>query len=48
MLSSSLCDYNDSYILVKGTIKVAPATTAAPNKANKKVIFKNLCHLLTA
>ena len=41
MLRSSLCDYSDTYILVKGTITVAPATAAAPNNANKKVIFKN-------
>ena len=41
MLSSNLCDYSDAYILVKGNITVAPATAAAPNNANKKVIFKN-------
>ena len=41
LLRSSLCDYSDAYLLVKGTITVAPATTAAPNNANKKVIFKN-------
>ena len=29
------------HILVEGTITVAPATAAAPNDANKKVIFKN-------
>ena len=34
MLRSSLCDYSDSYIPVKGTITVA-------NKHQKKVIFKN-------
>ena len=43
MLRSSLCDYSDAYILVKGIITVA--NTAAPgataNNANKKVIFKN-------
>ena len=44
MLRSSLCDYSDAYILVKGTITVA--NTAAPGadkktNANKKVIFKN-------
>ena len=41
MLRSSLWDYTDAYILVKRTIKVAQETAAAPNNANKKVIFKN-------
>ena len=41
MLRSNLCDNSDAYILVKGTIKVAQATAAAPNNDNKKVIFKN-------
>ena len=41
MLRSNLCDNSDAYILVKGTIKVAQATAATPNNANKKVIFKN-------
>ena len=43
MLRSSLCDYSDAYILVKGNISVnntAAAGTAA-NNTNKKVIFKN-------
>ena len=42
-LKSSLCDYTDTYVLVKGTITV-PNTTAADataNNANKKIIFKN-------
>ena len=43
MLRSSLCDYSEAYILVKGTITVG--NTAAPdadrNDGNKKVIFKN-------
>ena len=39
MLRPSLCD---AYILVKGTITVAKTgTAAAPNNADKKVIFKN-------
>ena len=38
MLKSSLCDYSDAYILVKGTIA---AQGAAANNTNKKVIFKN-------
>ena len=43
MLKSSLCDYNDAYILVKGTISVnnTAAQGAAANNPNKKVIFKN-------
>ena len=41
VLRSSLYDYSDAYILVKGTITVAQETAAAPNNANKKVIFKN-------
>ena len=41
MLRSSLCDYSDAYLLVKGTITVAQATAAAPNNANKNVIFKS-------
>ena len=43
MLKSSLCDYSDAYILVKGTITVnnTAAADAAANNTNKKVIFKN-------
>ena len=45
MLKSSLCDYSDAYILVKGTISVnitAAAGAAVNNNSNnKKVIFKN-------
>ena len=43
MLKSSLCDYSDAYILVKGTITVnnTAAVGAAANNTNKKVIFKN-------
>ena len=41
MLRSSSCDYSDAYILDEETITVALATAAAPNDANKKVIFKN-------
>ena len=42
MLKSSLCDYSDAYILVKGTITVnnTAAQGAAANNTNKKVIFK--------
>ena len=45
MLRPSLCDYSDAYILVKGTITVAQETAAAPNNANKKVLFKNCVQL---
>ena len=45
MLKSSLCDYSDAYILVKGTITIAGAgADAAARQAderNKAVIFKN-------
>ena len=43
MLKSSLCDYSDAYILVKGTISVnnTAAQDATANNTNKKVIFKN-------
>ena len=44
MSKSSLCDYSDAYILVKGTITVnntAAQGAAAANNTNKKVIFKN-------
>ena len=41
LLSSSLCDYRDAYILVKGIITVVKETDAAPKNTNKKVIFKN-------
>ena len=43
MLKSSLCDYSDAFILVRGTITV-PKTAAVgqpANNANKDVIFKN-------
>ena len=43
MLRSSLCDYSDAYILVKGNISVnnTAAAGAAANNINKKIIFKN-------
>ena len=42
MLMSSLFDYSDAYILVKGTVTVAnTAASDAANNADKKVIFKN-------
>ena len=41
-LQSSLCDYSDAYIFVKGTITVnnTAAAGAAANNTNRKVIFK--------
>ena len=43
MLRSSLCDYSDAYILVKGNITVnnTAGAGADANNTNKKVIFKN-------
>ena len=41
MLRSSLCDYRDAYILVKGNISVNNTAAAAANNTNEKVIFKN-------
>ena len=35
MLRSSLCDYSDAYILVKGTVTYGEAPAAAPSNANK-------------
>ena len=48
MLKSSLCDYSDAYILVKGTVTVnnTAVADADANNTNKKVIFKN-CALFT-
>ena len=48
MLRSSLCDYSDAYILVKGNISVNNTADAgaAVNNTNKKVIFKNCANLL--
>ena len=43
MLKSSLCDYSDAFIIVKGTITVnnTAGAGAAANNTNKKVTFKN-------
>ena len=42
-LKSSLCDYGDAYILVKGTITVDNTSAAGAdiNNTNKKITFKN-------
>ena len=43
MWRSSLCDYSDAYILVKGRITVnnTAAAGADASNSNKKIIFKN-------
>ena len=43
ILRSSLCDYSDANILVKGTISVnnTAASDADANNTTKKLIFKN-------
>ena len=45
MLKSSLCDYSDAYILVKGTITItgagADAATRQADERNRGVAFKN-------
>ena len=43
MLRSSLCDYSDANVLVKGNISVnnTAGAAVAANNTNKKVIFKN-------
>ena len=45
MLKSSLCDYSDAYILVKGrvtmTVAGADAAVRQADEINKGVIFKN-------
>ena len=41
MLRSSLCDYSDAYIPVKGNITVNNTAAAGANNTNKTVIFKN-------
>ena len=43
MLRSSLCNYSDAYILVKGNVTVnnTAVGAVAANNTNKKVIFEN-------
>ena len=50
MFSSSLCDYSDTYILVKGTITVKDTTGQGQpnNDTNKKIILRNCAYLLNA
>ena len=47
MLKSSLCDYSDAYILVRGTITVhnTAAADADANNTNKKVILTSCAPL---
>ena len=47
MIRSSLCDYSDSYIVIKGTTAVPNTGTAeAPNKRTKKWCLKIFLDLL--
>ena len=50
MLNSSLCDYSDAYIPVKGTTTVANIATADANAnhVGKKKYLKIVLHLLIA
>ena len=41
MLRSDLCDYSDSYIVVKGAIDIIAAAANENDKAQKNVAFKN-------
>ena len=43
MLKSTLCDYSNVYILVKGNTAAADAVV---NNTNKKVIFKNCTQVI--
>ena len=48
MLKSSLCDYSDAYIFVKGntTFNNTAADGAAAKNTNKKAIFKNCAPIM--
>ena len=49
MLRSSLCDYSDAYIPVKGTIVITnTGTQKSLNNRNKKVYLRIALHLLIA
>ena len=50
MLKSSLCDYSDAYIHVRGTITVnnTAAEGATASNSNKKEYLKIVIHLLIA
>ena len=46
MLKSSLCNYSDAYILVKGTILIAAQEGDNPNNRGREVVFQNFAPLL--
>ena len=47
ILRSSLCDYSDAYILVKGTISIARVLAPAQlQNVGKKVVFKNCAQFI--
>ena len=50
MLKSSSCDYSDTYILVKETIRIAgagdDAAATQADERDKGVVFKIVLHLL--
>ena len=46
MLKSSLCNYSDAYILVKGTILIAAQEGDNPNNQGREVVFQNFAPLL--
>ena len=52
MLRSNICDYADSYILVKGTITITDvgddAVARPADEINKGVTLKTVLHLLNA
>ena len=41
VMRSNLCDYSDTRIRVRGTIKAHRTASKAANNANKKIIFKS-------
>ena len=41
MLRSRLCNYNDAYILAKGTITVKAQAGSNPNNNDNEVLLKN-------
>ena len=41
MLRSSLFDYSNAYIVVKGTTSIEKSTEANTNNSDKEVVFKN-------
>ena len=45
MLRSDLCDFNDAYIVVKGTVTVTDSNDA---DYDKKLALKKMLHLLLA